>query len=355
MRSYVPILKWKQGEQRALRTLAMTDKATCIPVLELLGEAFETEEEPLADVCTNICAEIAKNWGTTPVFIDFDDDLDAQVVTAMFNAGRGRQLALVPVTSLWRSAPWQAAVAATIRADGRGVCFRVSPEEVYDTAFSQAILQLATTLGVSLNVIDIVLDWEAIAEDEGPRTAITARAALAFVPQVASWRSITFAASSFPKLLSSVGVGRGLITRAEWQAHGLILQAPNLQRSLAFGDYAIAHPVYEPTQFTGSAAIRYTIDAEWLIYRGTSLRLPNAYQQFPAMCRLLVADPEYRGAGFSWGDDQIAQYAAGTLTGTGNLSTWRAVGTNHHVTFAARQTANRFSPSGRHAPPHVGP
>lgn len=355
MPSYVPILKWKQGEQRALAALLPNDRAGCIPLLDLLAEAFESSKKSLVQVCDDICDEIAKCWGPAPAFVDFDDDIDSGVVTQLFASARARELALVPVTALWRPTQWQSAVAAVIAADKRGVCLRVSPEEIYGQTFGSDLAQLAATLGCAHAAADLLLDWGPIDEGDGPRTAITLRAALPLVPQIASWRSITFAASAFPKLLSDVGVGRGVIARAEWEAHGLLISAPGLARPVAFGDYAIAYPIYEPTPYSGSAAIRYTVTTEWLIFRGRSLRLPGAYKQFPALCQQLVADPQFCGSGFSWGDDQIVGYASGNLPGTGNTTTWRAVGTNHHVTFVARQVASRFAPSGKLAPPSVGP
>lgn len=151
------------------------------------------------------------------------------------------------------------------------------------------------------------------------------------------------------------GVGRSTIPRAEIEAFGILAATPP-GRSLAFGDYAIANPVYVPVNYTGSANIRYTITNEWLIYRGRTLKGPvyGGYNQFRVLAQQLSQDQAFCGAGFSWGDAEIVARGQGQ-NGPGNATTWRAVGTNHHITFVARELASWRVPSGGAAPQRVGP
>jgi hypothetical protein len=86
-----------------------------------------------------------------------------------------------------------------------------------------------------------------------------------------------------------------------------------------------------------SAAIRYTADDEWLIVRGTSVRSGAKFGQFHGLARTLVAQPQYLGTAFSWGDKFIDDCSRGGKTG--NLTTWRKVGMNHHIEFVATQIA----------------
>jgi hypothetical protein len=204
--------------------------------------------------------------------------------------------------------------------------------------------------------IDLLLDWEAITETAGPQTALAIAAIVPNLPSLAAWRSITFAASSFPNTLAAAGVGRATIARAEWEAYQLLLNTPPGGRLLSFGDYAIAYPIYESVPFPGSAAIRYTINDEWLIYRGRAVRGPRfgGFAQFHALCQQLLADPEYRGPAFSWGDGVI-KLCAQQQSGPGNLTTWRSVGTNHHIALVGRQLSSHRAPSSGAVPPPVGP
>lgn len=143
----------------------------------------------------------------------------------------------------------------------------------------------------------------------------------------------------FHATLTGVGTGLSTITRAEWVAYKLLLSHAPAGRALCFGDYAIAYPIYAPAPFLGSASIRYTITDDWLIVRGRSLKGPvhGGFGQFQQLCGQLVANPAYSGPTFSWGDEYIDQCGRGQV-GTGNLTTWRSVGTNHHITFVARHS-----------------
>lgn len=165
-----------------------------------------------------------------------------------------------------------------------------------------------------------------------------------------------FAASSFPATLAAAGTGLSTIVRAEWLAYQVLLANRPGGAVVAFGDYAIAHPIYAPAPYLGSASVRYTIDSDWLIARGRTLKGPvhGGFAQFQGLCTQLVTTPVFAGASFSWGDAYIDQCSRGQVS-TGNLTTWRGVGTNHHLTFVARQLASYRAPSNGHAPPNVGP
>jgi hypothetical protein len=148
-----------------------------------------------------------------------------------------------------------------------------------------------------------------------------------------------FAGSAFPATLQAVGVGTALIQRTEWRAWMRFrTRAP---REILFGDYTAASPILSSAPYMGSAAIRYTIADDWLVVRGRSLAgaAYGGFSQFVTLAQTLVADQRYCGPAFSWGDAYIEQCAAGTAS-TGNLTTWRAVATNHHITFVVRQIAN---------------
>jgi hypothetical protein len=86
-----------------------------------------------------------------------------------------------------------------------------------------------------------------------------------------------------------------------------------------------------------TANIRYTIDGNWLIVKGRGVK-KHGYGQFAAICRALVGRPEFCGRNFSTGDAYIADCATNAV-GTGNMTTWRKVGTNHHLTFVVDRIA----------------
>ncbi|MBV9503047.1 MAG: hypothetical protein JO138_27045, partial [Acidobacteriaceae bacterium] len=152
--------------------------------------------------------------------------------------------------------------------------------------------------------------------------------------------------SSFPIDLSDITPGISSLARAEWALWSQLRK--DTDSTFWFGDYGISHVdvrEIDPRLMVASASIGYTAENEWLIFRGRSLREPRygGYAQYRTLSTQLVNHPSYSGPRFSWGDDYLFK-CAHSLAGTGNLTTWRQVGTNHHITFVVRQLANRLEP-----------
>jgi hypothetical protein len=85
------------------------------------------------------------------------------------------------------------------------------------------------------------------------------------------------------------------------------------------------------------ANVRYTAERRFLFARGTELGLGN-YRQYQRLCEDLIAQREFRGAGASWGEEQIADCARGLILPKAPLE-WRAIGTSQHLEFVVRQLA----------------
>ena len=91
----------------------------------------------------------------------------------------------------------------------------------------------------------------------------------------------------------------------------------------------------DPTQVNPSVAIRYTAAKEWHVFKAGGFKRgkPDQYQ---ALCKVLLGDPVYCGASFSFGDahyDKVASSPPGK--NNGNPSSWRRDATNHHLVFTA--------------------
>jgi hypothetical protein len=156
---------------------------------------------------------------------------------------------------------------------------------------------------------------------------------------------VVLAAASFPEDLSEVDAATvSTLTRREWELWSMLQRRPTLlpRQDLVFGDYGIAHPVpkeLDPRTMRMSASIRYTTPDSWLVIKGRNVR-QYGFEQYFDLCRALVQRREYRGASFSWGDEFISKCAE-RESGPGNATTWRKVGTNHHITLVARQLASQ--------------
>jgi hypothetical protein len=140
-----------------------------------------------------------------------------------------------------------------------------------------------------------------------------------------------------------------IIPRYEWQLYKALVNALKKAslRLPAFGDYVINHPKLleiDPRIANPSATIRYTIDNSWYIVKGKNVRDKKfGFKQYRNLCRQVLASGYYCGLDFSWGDNYIQECASGTGK-TGNLSTWRQVGTNHHIEKVTRDIASFYAP-----------
>jgi hypothetical protein len=69
-------------------------------------------------------------------------------------------------------------------------------------------------------------------------------------------------------------------------------------------------------------------------------------EQYQKLCQAVTSSSCYSGAEFSYGDKYIADCAAGEES-TGNLTTWRKVGTNHHLAKVVSDISSFFDSSGK--------
>ena len=136
------------------------------------------------------------------------------------------------------------------------------------------------------------------------------------------------------------------LPRYEWQLYKKIINSLIKVKSRlpAFGDYAIAHPkvlkldmrIVEP-----AATIRYTLEDSWCIVKGKNVR-DHGFSQYRELSKQLSKTRHYCGATFSYGDDYIQKCADGTGN-TGNLTTLRQVGTNHHIKKTTQDIASFYA------------
>ena len=158
-----------------------------------------------------------------------------------------------------------------------------------------------------------------------------------------------FAATGFPLDLSNIKPDNITeIPRIEWEIwislknyHDL----KQLKRLPVFGDYAIANPEMvniDPRAMDPSASIRYTIDDGWIIVKGRRVK-KHGYNQYHDLSESIILSNDYSGENFSWGDKFIKE-CSNPPAKTGNLTTWRQVGTSHHITYVVEQLSSVFGP-----------
>jgi len=341
---YVPILKSKPAELKALQDLAPEIKSQILPFIDLLPP----QKDELADAwLEKVTTNLARSWpAELPLIVDGGSIAAARTSTGeaallkLWHLCQAQGVGFTPVTSPSRLEAHQAAIQGIVRdrACG-GLCLRLSGSD-FDYDFpASPLTDLLRFLRVKETDADLLLDFGALSA--GP-VALLMRAYIESIPNLMAWRSVTVSSTAFPRDLSHFSpdsVNR--VPRTDWKAWRSLCSRP-LKRSPDFSDYAIQHPDlidFDPKVMTMSAGLRYAAEEHWVIVKGRGLKKHKAATQMHKLCAKLVALPEYKGPDFSIGDKWIKDCAESRAT-HGNSMVWRRMGTGHHLTLTAHQVAN---------------
>jgi len=249
---------------------------------------------------------------------------------------------LIPVTNFERDPEYQNAVRVAHAVDGYGAALRCSLEDAAESDFAGSFEALAETLELEVSDFDIVIDLKSPNFEPLDGLATLLSNVLSASPAFHAARSLTIVATAFPPSMAEVKGPIQFVSRREWLLYKALMGMLALDaRRPTFGDYAIASPELlqgDMRLLKPSATVRYAVDDGWIIAKGSNVR-DNGYEQYRACCGAVTGAASYLGASFSPGSDYIERCRSGAAT-TGNLTTWRWVGTNHHMTKVVHDLAS---------------
>lgn len=352
---YVPILKGRAGEYGALHAMSPDDKKGITPLIEIPPIPWDYKdskpEKTIDQHLLKVASHLERSWGQeSALFIDLLWIAEAERMaggehpfTHLLQKARERAVKTIPVTGLLRGDEYQLAVRESIATDRRGACLRLQREdfEEFEDLNSQ-ISGILDNLAISPSACDLILDLRALTAPSGPELTAEVCEMINRLPHLNDWRSFVLAGTAFPVDLMGLQPSHVFpIPRHEWLMWSDLVANKRVERLPIFGDYAIAHPQpseVDPRIMRASASIRYTTEAAWLILKGKNLK-DFGYKQFHLVSGSLLRNPVYNGPLFSWGDRYVQECANGRAS-CGNLTTWRKVGTSHHIAYVKWQLAN---------------
>lgn len=346
---YVPILKAKEGEFGALSELSDEIKSRISPLIDIFNSDSTT---PLEKRLLKIAKKIEKSWGCNrPIFVDlFGIDLKERVsggehpLNFTFDHLRKLNVKAIPSTGFDRDEAYDEAIEKIVKKDNRGICIRLLIDDMESTDELEDNLEsLLNDLNISYEDAHLILDFRELKIDQIDMVTETVINVIKDLPNINEWCTLTVAASGFPGSLAEIGTHAvGNITRIELQLWNALINRRNeIERLPSFGDYGIQHPDLLDLDWRIISLvpnIRYTLPFKWLIIRGGSRKKYGSHQTHQ-LSKDLVNMPEYYGETFCWGDSYIS-LCAQEIGGPGNMTTWRKVGTNHHITLVSSQVAN---------------
>lgn len=338
-RDYVPVLKVKRGEKKALQSLSPSIQARVMPLLEIVErkpDRSPTVQEHLDNAFKQLAASVRPY---SRCFLDAREiSPDGPPAAAeVFERASAAGIAFTPVTGVSRSSD----VAAALDHRIHGVALRLSRDEFEAGGLDALLRGFMTVHGLDPEEVDLILDLGAVADLVAAGVSALTEAFMAEVPTHTRWRTLTVSACAFP--LSMGGVNRrsyALVDRADWNAwrDGLHTRRREVLRLPTFSDCAIQHPAgvegFDPRVMQVSAAVRYTLPEAWLLIKGVGTRVIPPSVQFPNLATQLVyghLKPSFAGESHCSGC-KLMKAAADGASKLGSAEVWRRLGTIHHIT-----------------------
>lgn len=348
--SYLAIVKWKAGERRALETLWPSRRRNLAVLFEMppAGD-FDHEEQRTLSPTEHIKSfgkRLHDSWGDSLAFVDahaVDDDihkagLSVHPLTELLERARLAKALACPATSLRRSAEYQDAVRRFVSKNNHlPIAIRVNPlDDMESVSFSDDLKRLIYYFGCSSERVALVLDFAslgALRRDEVDGFVETVAERIYDAIALGPWLKVITAFTSFPAELKMKVNTVESFPRTDWAAYRLILERqPALRDVIIYGDYAIDCAPFQKSSgpISPSAQLRLTSDDNYLVVKGEQAKKPIGYSAIRPVADTLSRRAEFAGPTICDGDAFVARLASDPKANTGNASTWRWAGTDHH-------------------------
>jgi hypothetical protein len=343
---YMPQLKWKSGELRAVGTAKGAGLGRLLPlfVVPPSGAFDHSEGRTLgtAEYLKSFGAKLAANWNGGPIFVDafhIDDEKHSSAVgqhalTELLERARLAHVVACPVTSLNRSKSYQEAV-RRFRAHNPGwpICIRLSLSELDILANKERLTSFLNQFGAVASETVLLIDAGPIYIPDVDQLANIIIEAVSPLGSGDPFAKVFWGSTTFPEKHGLKAGQTGVWARSDWQVYKrLVERAAELPITPLFSDYALEYPAYyKPFRASPVAHLRYSSDEAYLMVRGLSTKKPNGYEAIFDVANSLVSRTDFHGSDYSVGNGYIEGL---TKLGakTGNASLWRWASTDHHLT-----------------------
>jgi hypothetical protein len=341
---YMPVLKIKRGEVKALAMVAGAHRPRILPLMEVVERKVEKTVEEHLDTAFRGFADGLRSYERCLLDAREIAQDGPAAAEAVFDRAEGAGLVFSPVTGVSRSAD----VAPALAHIGNGLALRVTRREFEEGGIAGRIDGFLTNHALTPAAVDLILDFGALDGFVSEGVANLAEEFLAEVPSHTAWRTLTVVGSAFPKSMGIVDKnGHAIIERADWRAwrDSIHARRHGVARLPDYGDCAIQHPSgvegFDPKTMQASAVVRYTLAEDWLLIKGVGTRSTPPSTQFPQLARRLISGDlkaYFAGVSHCAGCRGISDAADGAPR-LGSPEVWRRLGTIHHITTTVQGLA----------------
>ena len=353
---YVPVLKLKLGEIRALQEI-YSDHDKITPIFEIPPIPWDYQNDMPAKSFNKHIEKVNENIkkcrGSYPCFLDMkhieseivaseeENKANIEAINTLFEEAYEDSLSYIPTLHLNFTEELRDILSEQIPKFNNGLCIRLDIEEFDTDDYTERLIDLIEYIDQPIEQTDIIIDFNTI-----PKVGIGpyvngVKNIIRFLPYLSRWRSLIFIASSFPESMGEFTSNNISSTpRAEWSIWKKLTGDSPAKRLPVYGDYTITTPdpfEMDPRMIRLGAKIKYTLEEEWLIVKGTGVQ-KKGYEQFHTLAEMLSQHPNFYGKDFSWGDKYIEECGK-KICKPGNQTTWVRVGVNHHIEVVMNQIA----------------
>lgn len=344
MKKYYPIFLSKAGELEALRNLDSNIKNEICPIIQVIPEKESKSTGKTKAPKEHVLIEkLSETWAfhNNAIFLDFSllEPFNAVLVRNLIQRLTTRNVNITPVMQI-NSQTQYIHLLQSLFSTGEfdSLCFRLSLRSGGFLNINSRLQELNAAFKLPKNKIHLLLDIGYVQDNFSLLThALTS--IISSIPGIDKFASVIIASGSFPENLTALTAGKlHKLHRYEWHLWNSLIEDDGLSRIISFGDFGTKYPIYSDTSFRGTCSIKYSIEDDFVIYRGElsdNHRLGNG--QYNMFAKKLVNSEDYSGSGFSWGDEKIDFYSQedpeNPKRKTGNATNWVEISQNHHITL----------------------
>lgn len=342
---YVPVLKIKRGEKKALRLISPSNFQNITPLLEIV-ERTGPNAKSIDDHLNTAFKDLADSVRPYPrCFIDVHEiESDGSAAAGeVFRRALVEGIIFTPVTCLNQNV----AFAAAMSNRKNGLALRIYRNNFEASGLATNIQHFLTQNHLTPQEIDLIVDLGPVDTMISIGIIDLTKAFLAEVPFQDLWKTFTVSACAFPSSMKVVERSSDIfIERSDWTAwfEGLYNNHRG-NRIPTYSDCAIQHTEgvegFDPIKMKASAAVRYAALNSWLLIKGVGTRTSLPSTQFPKLARQLVygqLNSRFYGVDHCHGCLSIKASADGAPK-LGSPEAWRMIGTIHHITTVVNDLA----------------
>ena len=350
---YVPIITWKKGERDALNELPKESKSSIAPciVIPPIDIDFETKEpkKNFTEHVAKLAEQVNESLSEVEFFYLDSHNLQDQLIDE-------EKCPTTYIIDLLKSDDVKHFIPVIDKTDyenidlikrintecENGICLRVTDEDFLE--FPDLLTIFTDEYNIDPKNLHIIFDIGLISKSNFNALAMGTAATISVIHDLNQFGSVVLASTSFDSTRVTTD-SIEYIDRFEIRLYNLIVNRYKWMKDILwYGDYGIdvaSDFLFDPRMMQVSANIRYSTETQYVFLKGHSIRKEKMGTQILRLCKNLVAMTDiFMGNDFSWGDNRIYEIATKMTEKRGNATTWRSIGTNHHIQLSISMLSN---------------